>query len=411
MERPIGATRDPIPGAVTSPGVPQLYDQCTKSLAYQPMPVPPIIDGHLDLAANAIKRNRDQLKPVEAIRERERELFIPDRGPRRDAPKSRGVNTVSLPAMARGGVGLAFGTANARVAHPSNNHNGYDGQELCAAAARGQVAYYEVLAERGDLRMITDRDSMDTLLSAWDDALETSTDPGELQADHPPIGIVLAMEGADPILSPDHVSRWWDRGLRVVSLSHYGRSTYAHGTGTEGGLTEAGPPLLRALDDAGMLLDLTHLADQAFWEAIDVFDGPVLASHNNARELVPGQRQFTDEQLTAVIDRGGVIGVSFDVWMLQPGWTKGVFNQVEVTLEAVVDQIDHICSLAGDTRHVAIGSDLDGGYGREQVPRDLDTIADLRRIPGLLRERGYDDTDIERITHGNWRRLLVDTWA
>jgi len=159
------------------------------------------------------------------------------------------------------------------------------------------------------------------------------------------------------------------------------------------------------------VLDLTHLADGAFWEAIEAFSGPVLASHCNCRSLVSGGRQLDDDQLEAIIDRDGVVGVAMDTWMLQEDWEKGIYNEVTATLETVGDHIEYICDLAGDTRHVAIGSDLDGGYGLEQSPRDLDTIADLGRIADILRSRGYEETDVDRILRDNWLGLLEDAWS
>ena len=159
-----------------------------------------------------------------------------------------------------------------------------------------------------------------------------------------------------------------------------------------------------------MILDLTHLAEQAFWEALERFGGPVMASHNNCRALVPGDRQFSDEQIRAIAGRGGVIGVALDAWMLYPGWIKDETSNDLVTLEAVADQIDHICQTTGGSLHAAVGSDLDGGYGTEQCPRDLDTIADLQKIPGLLRRRGYGEEEVERIMHGNWVRFFREAW-
>jgi membrane dipeptidase len=156
---------------------------------------------------------------------------------------------------------------------------------------------------------------------------------------------------------------------------------------------------------------MSHFSDQAFWQALDLYDGPILASHNNCRALVPHQRQFSDAQLQAIMARDGVVGVAADAWMLKPGWVGGQSTNVDVTLDHVVDHIDHICQLAGNPRHAAIGSDLDGGFGREQAPCDLDTIADLQRIPDLLEARGYEAEDIAAIMHGNWLRLLRESWA
>jgi membrane dipeptidase len=160
-----------------------------------------------------------------------------------------------------------------------------------------------------------------------------------------------------------------------------------------------------------IILDLTHLSDQSFWQALDEFNGVVLASHNNCRALVPHQRQFDDEQIRAIIARDGVIGVAFDNWMIRPGWVRGAKENPLVTLSHVADHIDHICQLAGNSGHAAVGSDLDGGFGREQSPADMDTIADLKKIVPILIQRGYTDDDILSIIHGNWLRLLRSAWT
>ena len=159
-----------------------------------------------------------------------------------------------------------------------------------------------------------------------------------------------------------------------------------------------------------MVLDMTHLSDESFWQAAKLFRGPVLASHNNCRSLVPGNRQFTDDQIKFLIERDAVIGAACDDWMLYPGWGPETSRSV-VSLDAVVDHIDHVCQLAGNAEHSAIGSDLDGGYGTEQCPRDLDTIVDLQKVAGLLRTRGYQPADIEAVMHGNWLRFFQRAWT
>src|SRR6185437_12992709 len=226
-----------------------------------------------------------------------------------------------------------------------------------------------------------------------------------------PLGFVISMEGADPIVSPEQVPQWYDAGLRIVSLVHYGVSRYAHGTGAPGGLTPLGKPMLQALEATGMILDLTHLADDSFYQALDIFHGRVLASHNNCRALVPGDRQFTDDQIRLIVERDGVIGAAFDNWMLYPGYLKSETPSSLISIGTVIDHVDHVCQLAGNARHAAIGTDLDGGYGIEQSPGDLDTIADLQKIPDLLGKRGYTDEDIRGIMHGNWLRLLREVWT
>ena len=197
----------------------------------------------------------------------------------------------------------------------------------------------------------------------------------------------------------------------MIGPAHYGPGRYAGGTSTELGLGFEGKQLLREMDQLGILLDLTHLSDEAFWEAMDAFSGPVLASHSNCRSLVPHQRQFDDRQLRTIFSRQGVIGVALDNWMLRPGWTRSARDNERVTLDHVADHMDHICQLAGNSGHTAIGSDLDGGFGREQSPSDLDTIADLQHIAEILSKRGYSDADIAAIMYGNWLRLLRKAWS
>ena len=179
-----------------------------------------------------------------------------------------------------------------------------------------------------------------------------------------------------------------------------------------GGLGPRGRELVAEMERLGIILDATHLCDESFWEALDHFGGPVWASHSNCRTLVDNTRQFSDEQIRALVARGAVIGAALDAWMLVPGWVRGKTTPeaAGVALEHVVDHIDHVCQLAGDTLHSGIGSDLDGGFGRGQTARDLDTIADLALLAELLARRGYGPADIERIMHGNWIRFLEAAW-
>jgi membrane dipeptidase len=162
-----------------------------------------------------------------------------------------------------------------------------------------------------------------------------------------------------------------------------------------------------------MILDVTHLSDDSFWEALDLFNGSIWASHSNCRSVVPDPRQFSDEQIKALIERGAVLGAVYDTWMMVPGWIKGqtMPEDVGVKIEHVVEHIDHICQLAGNAKHCGIGSDLDGGFGREQSPTDLDTIADLQKMADLLRGRGYSEADVEGIMSGNFLRVLRQAWS
>jgi membrane dipeptidase len=173
-----------------------------------------------------------------------------------------------------------------------------------------------------------------------------------------------------------------------------------------------GKSLLREMERLHLILDATHLCDDAFWDAMDLFNGPVWASHHNCRTLVNHNRQLSDAMIKILMDKDAVIGMALDAWMMVPHWIRGVSDPetMHCSLEIMADHIDHICQLAGNVQHVAIGTDLDGAFGKEQCPYDLDTIADLQQLPAILMKRGYTRQDMEQIMHGNWLRFLRKAW-
>jgi membrane dipeptidase len=350
-----------------------------------------IIDSHLDLAWNALNWNRDLTQTIREIRASEAGMSDPHRGR----------NTVSFPELRRAEVAVCLATVLARSSQLNDPLLDFRTREAASAMGVGHVEFYRIMESAGHLRMLRDAPALESHLAEWQRTGGRGT----------PLGFIMSMEGADPILEPSQVELWWQRGLRVVEPVHFGVSYYAHGTGAPGGLTPKGRELLRAMEAVGMILDVTHLADKSFWQALDVYHGPVLASHHNCRALVPGDRQLADEQIRALVERGGVVGAAFDSWMLYPGYVFGQTDNSLVSIERVIDHIDHVCQLAGSARHAAIGSDLDGGFGAEQSPRELNTIADLQQIPVLLRKRGYKETDVEGIMHGNWLRFFQQAWA
>lgn len=346
-----------------------------------------IIDSHLDLAYNGLVWNRDLTQSIRRMRETEAGM----------EQKGRGLNVISFDELRRGEMGLFFVTVCCRVASHGKRFPGVRTQEIAYAHDRGQLAWYRVMERQGHLRQICSVSDLDAHLLAWE------ADPL-----HCPLGYILTMEGADGIVDAEQVPEWWSEGLRVASLCHYGVSSYSHGTQAPGGLTPRGGPLLKALESQGVMLDLSHLAAAAFWEALEIFGGQVLATHNCCRALCDHDRQFDDRQIQAIVDRGGVMGVAFDDWMLSPLWDHEAQDNTGITLETVADHFDHICQIAGNSQHVGIGSDLDGGYGKEQSPADMDTIADLQRLEAIFARRGYTEQDIARMLHGNWLRLLLE---
>jgi len=349
-----------------------------------------IIDSHLDLSWNALGWNRDLTQSLADINAAEAGMTDDD---------ARGRATTSLPEMRKGGVAVCLATVLARVSPRSRTAGGerrlsvdHAHPATAYAVAQGQLAYYRLLESQGAIRFLR---TAEDLKRHWE---QSNGPPTETR----PLGIILAMEGADPIFSPDQAESWWDDGLRSLSLAHYGPSRYAVGTGEAGSLTPQGRGLLAEMERLGMILDITHLSEPGFTEALELFGGPLMASHNNCRALVPGDRQFSDEQIGRLVARNTVIGVALDAWMLYPGWEKGRTSREVVRVDAVCDHVDHICQMSGDCRHVGIGSDLDGGYGTEQTPVGLDTIADLQKLADILTDRGYSDEDIDAVFHGNW---------
>jgi len=353
-----------------------------------------IADAHLDLSMNALEWNRDLTRPVNEIRERELGLT--------DKP-DRGKGVVSLPALRAGNIGLVVATQIARYVAPENKLRGWHSPAQAWAQTQGQLAWYKAMEEAGEMRQINNIDSLEKHLSLWND--------GDT-AEKKPVGYILSLEGADSFITVDHVERAYQYGLRAVGPAHYGPGRYANGTDAKGKMQENGIALLKKMEELNIILDATHLCDDAFFQAMENFNGPVWASHNNCRSLVNHNRQFSDLQLKILIDRGAVIGAAMDAWMIVPGWKRGISTpeNMDCNLERLVDHMDHICQLAGNTAHVCLGTDLDGAFGKEQCPCDIDTIADLQRLIPILSKRGYAEDEIENIMHKNFLKFLRTAW-
>lgn len=357
------------------------------------MTPPFICDVHLDLSLNAIEWNRDLRLPLAELRASEAHL--------QDKP-GRGRGTVTLPEMRRARIGLCVATQLARLEHDAYSPVfGWRSQPQAWAMTQAQLAWYRAMEEAGELVQIRDRAQLETHLEKWrevDDATAAKL----------PIGYLLSLEGADSIRTPAHLERAWNDGLRAIGPAHYGSGVYAQGTSTEGPFPVRGLELVREADRLGMILDVTHLSDESFWQALEIYAGPVWASHHNARALVPHQRQLGDDMFRALVARDAVVGLALDAWMIVPGWKRGETTpqSTNLRLTHLVEHLDHYCQLAGNARHVGLGSDLDGAFGNEQTPLDVDSIADLQRLPELLRARGYSDGDVAGVMSGNFLRFL-----
>jgi membrane dipeptidase len=347
-----------------------------------------IFDAHLDLAMNALEWNRDLRWTVEEIRKGEEGMT--------DKP-DRAKGTVSLPSMREGNIGICIATQIGRYVKKGNNLPGWKSQEQAWAQTQGQLAWYKAMEKAGEMIQIRTRNDLERHLRIWDNPAENA-----------PIGYILSLEGADSIISISHLEQAYNYGLRAIGPAHYGPGTYAHGTDSIGGVGIKGRELIKEIERLDMILDVTHLCDKSFRETLDLYHGPVCASHNNCRLFVPHNRQFSDEQITELINRDAVIGVALDAWMMVPGWVRGKSDpkSMGVTLKLMINNIDHICQMAGNSLHAGIGSDLDGAFGREQCPCDLDTIADLQKVPDMLSEIGYSKSDARNIMSDNWIRFL-----
>ena len=338
-----------------------------------------IIDGHEDLAWNALTLGRDITRPLAEIRAAE--------GP---APAhGEGTATVSLPTLRDAGVGVVLATIFATPAGDSPvRQHGYTTAEEAYAQGQAQLAFYADLDARGEATLVrTARDLA-----------------GVLDGTRPRPGLVLTLEGADPLRTPRDLPAFVAGGVRVVGPA-WGATRYAGGTGAPGGLTAEGVNLLAEMLRLGVALDASHLAEAAFWQAVELFPGRIVATHANCRALVPTDRQLTDAMLRVIADRGGVIGLVFYNRFLKAG-VSDADGKARVGLADLLPHARRIAEVAG-VSHRGLGTDLDGGVGREVIPRELDSAADLPRVADVL-ATDFSASDVAGIMGGHWRRVLTE---
>ncbi|MBV4359013.1 dipeptidase [Pinibacter aurantiacus] len=355
-----------------------------------------IFDAHLDLAMNAIEWNRDLTRPLHEIREREMHM--------KDKP-DRGRGTVCLPELRKGKIGLVVATQISRVTASGSSLPGWHSPQQAWAMTQAQLAWYREMEAMGEMVQITNTRQLDAHLALWNDE--------NIDDEKKPVGYILSLEGADSLVDISYLQRAYEYGLRAVGLSHFGPGRYAPGTKTQGSIKPLGKDLLKEMSKLNIILDVTHLTDDGFDEAMKTYRGPVWASHHNVRSLVPTQRQLTDDQIKQLLDHGAVIGGMLDCWAMDIRFIDTVSDpwQLDIKLEKLIDHWDHICQIAGNSYHIAIGSDLDGIFGTEQSPWDMNSIADLQKYESLLFKRGYTQEDVENIFHKNWIRFLRNAWA
>lgn len=361
-----------------------------------------LFDGHLDMALNALEWERDQARAVAEIRGREADGVHDDRG----------ICTVTVPELRAGNTAVVLSTVIARAkpwVDPCRKNifdNDWPAQSMAYGIAMGQFAYYRLLETQGKLTILTTARQLTDHLAAW-----------AADADATPVGMIVTMEGADPILDPGQLQHWHDAGVRTLMLAHFGKSHYAHGTpidrpdrphDIDGPLTDMGRALLPEMERLGMPLDLTHTSDQTFTEAVDCFGGQIYSSHTCCRALCDLPRNHTDKQLLTIIERGGVIGLPLFNYFLMAGYKEKGGKQ-QANLATLANHIDHICQLAGSAKQVAIGSDSDGGFGAEHMPAEIGTHRDIHKLAGTLAGRGYPDDDVALILGGNWEHFFAQT--
>ncbi len=352
-------------------------------------PIMLIIDAHLDLAMNALEWNRDLTRSIIEINEREAGL--------KDKP-DRGNSMVCLQELRKGNIGIVVATQIARVVEKGSSLPGWNSSEQAWAHTQGQLAYYRSLENKGELIQLKNWKDIENHLTYWNETKDLKKK----------IGYILSLEGADSIINLEYLDYAFDYGLRAIGPAHYGPGRYANGTDSEGGLTNHGKALIKKIEKKKMILDATHLCDEAFWDAMEIYHGAVWASHQNSRTIVNHNRQFSDNQFKELIKRNGFIGMPLDAWMMVPDWKRGESTPIgkNVSLNTMIDHLVHICSIAGNVNHVGIGTDLDGAFGREQAPFDMNTIADLQKLPILFEKRGFSKIEIEKILSGNILRFL-----
>lgn len=349
-----------------------------------------IVDAHEDIAWNALTFGRDYTRSALWIRGREHNTPI---------PSQNGNTLLGKSDWLLGHIGVVFATLfvapSRRKAGAWDTQTYANAREAYCLASAQLDFYHKLVDEQQQFKLIGARNDLEEVIATWSD---------ELSLADRRIGLLPLMEGADPILEPEQAEEWFERGVRIVGLA-WESTRYSGGTHEPGGLTTEGRRLLEVMDSLGMILDLSHLAEEAYYQAVEYYPGAVIASHANPRHFLPTTRGLSDEMISMLAERDGVIGVMPYNVFLKPGWRKGDRKEA-VSLSHVADAIDYVCQKTGSARYVGIGSDFDGGFGVEQAPAEIDSIADLPRLIAILSQRGYTTQQISDILGSNWLRIL-----
>ncbi len=355
-----------------------------------------IIDSHQDIAWNMLTYKRDYTRSVTETRRLEAGTLIPERN---------GESLLGWDEYQRGQVAVIFSTLFAAPGRKKELWDSiwYPDSDTAHRLYRDQILLYRKLADSNPdkFRLIASTKELDAVIEHWSKPLQNDK--------HHPVGLVYLMEGADGIRSLHELAEWWEMGLRLIGLAWAG-TRYCGGTSEPGPLTDEGRKLLSAMREYNFILDLSHMDEASAVESLDRYEGPIMATHANCAALMPGSdsnRHVPDRVIRGLIERGGVQGVLPLNSFLKVGWNRhSGSRREEVPLDVLIAHIDHICQLAGNADHAAIGSDFDGGFGLQSIPPELDSIADLQKIATKLMERGYGKSDVEKVMGGNWLRFL-----
>lgn len=343
------------------------------------MPTPYlVVDAHEDLAYNALALGRDPRLSAKQTRAAE-------------AAKPAGnTATVGIDDFIAGNIRILFATIYVSPAGGSNTPGKtYLTAQEAEVLAQEQLAYYALLSGDPRISLITSKSDVQRVLDSKE----------------PTVGLVILMEGADPIIKPTDAAMWYEGGVRIIGPA-WSQTRYSGGTGKPGPLTELGKELMAEMTRAGFILDTSHLAEESFFQALDLFEGTVIASHSNTRKYVPTDRQLSDDMIRALVKRDGVIGTAFYNQFLLHEWRQKGADKQAVTFDRVIDHMKHICDLAGDATHCGIGTDFDGGFGMEASPAEIDTAADLQKLGDALAAAGFNDAQVRGIMGENWIRIL-----
>ena len=362
--------------------------------------MPLIFDAHEDLAYNMLTFGRDYRRSSQETHLQEQDT---------DIPGIWGESLLGWPDYQLGQVALIFATLF--IVPRQYKEGEWDTQTYSnTAQAHGlyqrQMDLYQRLCDENPdkFKLIHSRKHLDDVLSAWDRT------PAEYPQVTHPVGLVLSMEGAEGIRAAEELEEWWQSGLRLVGPVWAG-TRFCGGMYQPGAFSREGFELLDVMADLHYTLDVSHMSEKSTSQALDYYSGPVIASHSNARALIHAaadERHLSDTNIHKLIERDGVIGILPYNKYLKADWLQSDGRR-DMRLELVTAQIDYICQLAGDARHVGLGSDFDGSFGVQSVPLELSSIADLQKLVPLLQAKGYASDDIQAILGGNWRRHLERT--